>query len=99
MKNILKYITLVALLISAGESLAWNKLGQNAIATLAERHLTEKAKAEVQSILGGDLVSGTLYLNELRKEVPVLTAFGLYKTENGETYNLEQTKRWLQFND
>ena len=68
MKKVLKYIALVALLISAGESLAWNKLGQNAIAALAERHLTEKAKAEVQSILGGDLVSGTLYLNELRKE-------------------------------
>ena len=61
MKTVLKYIALVALLISAGESLAWNKLGQNSIATLAERHLTEQAKSEVQNILGGDLVSGTLY--------------------------------------
>ena len=75
MKTVLKYIALVALLISAGESLAWNKLGQNSIATLAERHLTEQAKSEVQNILGGDLVSGTLYLNELRKEEATKSAW------------------------
>jgi hypothetical protein len=75
MKNILRYIALAVLLICAGESLAWNKLGQNAVAALAERHLTEKAKSEVQNILGGNLVSGTLYLNELRKDEATKSAW------------------------
>ncbi|MBQ7097219.1 MAG: hypothetical protein IJN96_04005, partial [Clostridia bacterium] len=34
------------------------------------------------------------YMNELRKEVPVLTAFGLYKTENGETYNYKDDTQY-----
>lgn len=68
MKSILRYIAVVALLVTGGEALAWNRLGQNTIATLAERHLTAEAKAEAHRILGGNLASGTWYLNDLRKE-------------------------------
>ena len=34
------------------------------------------------------------YMNELRKDIPVLTAFGLYKTENGETYNYKDDTQY-----
>ena len=68
MKQIFRYIFICAAMLCAYEAAAWNKLGQNTIAALAERHLTPQAKSEVNRILGGELRSGTLFLNELRKE-------------------------------
>lgn len=68
MKRSIKYIAIVALTALALEAAAWNKMGHETIAALAEQNLSPKAKAEVTKLLGGNLKSGAMWLNTLRKE-------------------------------
>ena len=57
-----------ALALMANEALAFNEMGHQSIATLANKYLTESAKNEVKAILGGEMITEAVWLNTLRKE-------------------------------
>ena len=66
MKKItLLYIFMVAF---AAETLAFTTFGHQTIASIASKHLTDKAQSEVKAILGTDMVKESVWLNELRKK-------------------------------
>lgn len=63
-----RYITLAVSLLFVYTATAWNKFGQQSIATLAEQNLTESAKAQTTQILGGSLSSAAWWLQSVAKE-------------------------------
>ena len=63
MKKIILYIIMVAL---ATQAMAFTTFGHQTIAALANKHLNEKTKSEVQTILGSDIVKECVWLNTLR---------------------------------
>lgn len=64
-----KYIiTLIAAALCAGQPLlAWGKIGHNSIAHIAECHLTEKARANIERYLGHSIVYYATWMDEYRK--------------------------------
>ena len=58
----------IALLTLTGNALAFTNFGHQTIAALAEKYMTDKAKSEVQTILKGDMVTASTWLNTLRDE-------------------------------
>lgn len=60
---------LFALAMVSGEAFAFKSLGHQTIAALAQRHLTEQAKTEVQNILKSDMSKHAMWLYSLRKRV------------------------------
>ena len=52
-----------ALVMMANEALAFNEMGHQSIATLANKYLTESAKNEVKAILGGEMITEAVWLN------------------------------------
>ncbi len=67
MKRTIKYILSVALAFSVSSAFAWHNVGHEVIAMLATERLTPAVKAQVESILGGDMKGNSLWLNELKK--------------------------------
>ena len=67
MKTAIKYIVCVALTLMVGDAWAWHTRGHQVISMLATERLTPAAKQQVESILGGDITSNTLWLNSLKK--------------------------------
>lgn len=65
MKKIIAVI--FALAMVSGEAFAFKSLGHQTIAALAQRHLTDKAKTEVQNILKSDMSKHAMWLYSLRK--------------------------------
>ncbi len=66
----MKKITIIALALVfvANESMAFSSFGHQAIAALADKYLTDKAKSEVKAILKTeDMVKASTWLNTLRK--------------------------------
>src|SRR5262249_45257409 len=53
---------------SAAPAWAWGRLGHRAIAKLAERHLTDQAKAEIKALLepGEALADASTWADEVR---------------------------------
>jgi len=51
---------------------AWGRVGHRVIAKLAERHLTDQAKAEIKALLepGESLADGSTWADEHRRELP-----------------------------
>ena len=58
----------IALLALTGNALAFTNFGHQTIAALAEKYMTDKAKSEVRTILKGDMVTASTWLNTLRDE-------------------------------
>ena len=65
MKKILTILFAVAMI--ANEAYAFKAFGHQTIAAIAERHLTEKAKKEVHTILQTDMTKHAMWLYSLRK--------------------------------
>ena len=65
MKKILLYVVMVAF---ATQAMAFTTFGHQTIAALANKHLTEKAQADVKAILGADIVQECVWLNTLRNK-------------------------------
>lgn len=63
MKKITLYIFMVAL---ATQAMAFTTFGHQTIASIANKHLTEKAQADVKAILGTGMVEESDWLNTLR---------------------------------
>lgn len=57
-----------ALLMVANRAVAFNTAGHKTLSALTEIYLTDKAKAEVQSILKGSMAKECVWLNTLRKD-------------------------------
>ena len=75
----MKITLVVAAVMFAAEAFAWNRLGHETIAVLAERHLTPKAKEQCQTILGGSLRDNAMWLEPLfRQEETKYTAAWQY---------------------
>jgi nuclease S1 len=53
---------------SASRAWAWGRVGHRVIAKLAERHLTERAKAEIKALLepGESLADASTWADEVR---------------------------------
>jgi hypothetical protein len=60
------------LLQCAAPAWAWGRLGHRVIAKLAERHLTDRAKAEIKALLepGDSLADCSTWADEHRRELP-----------------------------
>ena len=67
MKKIIAVLFALAMVTS--ETYAFKSLGHQTIAALAQRHLTDKAKTEVQNILKSDMSKHAMWLYSLRKRV------------------------------
>ncbi len=67
MKTTIKYIVTLALTLTVGNAWAWHTKGHEVIAMMATERLAPAAKVQVESILGGDMASNSLWLNELKK--------------------------------
>jgi hypothetical protein len=65
-------LTLFVLLQEAGLASAWGRLGHRLTARIAERYLTEKAKAEIGALLepGESLADASTWADEHRREMP-----------------------------
>ena len=66
MKTTIKYIVSLALTLTVCNAWAWHKTGHEVIAMMATERLTPATKAQVESILGGDILSNSLWLNTLK---------------------------------
>ncbi len=60
-------ILTLASILMVGKVLAFNDLGHQSIAALADKYLTDNAKIEVKVILKTDMVKASTWLNTLRK--------------------------------
>lgn len=67
MKNGIKYVICLVFLLSVADASAWVKTGHEVISILATEQLTPKTKRAVEKILGGDIRSNSVWLNELKK--------------------------------
>ena len=63
-----RYILFTFALLSIFTSSAWNKFGQQCIATFAEQNLTDSAKEQVNKLLGGTMASECWWLQDILKE-------------------------------
>ena len=68
MKRTIKYIVCLALTLIVGDAWAWHTEGHNVISVLATERLTPEARKQVEKILGGDIRSNALWLNELKQD-------------------------------
>ena len=82
MKKIALYIFMVAF---ATQAMAFTTFGHQTIASLANKHLSEKAQADVKAILGSDIVKECVWLNTLRTKPE--TAY----TKDWHTFVLDRT--------
>lgn len=63
-----RYIIFTLAALSIFTCSAWNKFGQQCIATFAEQNLTNSAKEQVTQILGGSMASESWWLQDILKE-------------------------------
>ena len=65
-------LSLLIHLQSAAPAWAWGRLGHRVISRLAERHLTDQAKAEIKALLkpGESLADCSTWADEHRRELP-----------------------------
>ena len=61
-------IVAVALLMTAGNAMAFTTYAHQAIACLADKYLTDQAKSEVKAILNNTMEKECVWLNTLRKK-------------------------------
>ena len=68
---VLSLTTLVVIQFAA-PAWAWGRVGHRVIARLAERHLTDQAKAEIRALLepGESLADCSTWADEHRRELP-----------------------------
>ena len=59
---------MLALVLMANEAMAFVAFGHETIAALADKHMTDKAKKEVNAILGSNMLKACSWLNTLRKQ-------------------------------
>ena len=60
MKRVLITLTLIVTIFSAQ---AWNKLGHRTIVEIAKRHLTEKAKTNIEKYMPYDITKDALWMD------------------------------------
>lgn len=96
MKRIMKKIIFVMLaaLFMANEAKAFVAFGHETIAALANKHMTEKAKGEVNAILGTDMIKACSWLNTLRKK-----GGGMEYTKDWHFFNLDQEGKCTTMNE
>ena len=80
-----KIIILLAFALMVNEAYAYKAFGHQVIAALAEKHLTEKAKSEVHTILQADMTKHAMWLYSLRKNPDLAyTKEWMFATLNAE---------------
>ncbi len=68
MKKIIIIFAVLAFISSSVEMKGWGRTGHDAVASIADRHLTKKARKEVEKILGGkSIIYYTKWADEVRK--------------------------------
>lgn len=83
MKKIIALLFAVAMM--ANEAYAYKAFGHQTIAALAEKHMTEKAKSEVKSILNASMIKHAMSLYSLRNNPQLVhTQEWQYATLNAE---------------
>lgn len=69
-----------ALALIANSALAFNTFGHQTIAALADKYMTDNAKAEVKAILKSDMIRTSTWLNTLRKKPGLAHTNGWHTT-------------------
>lgn len=71
------------------EAMAWGKLGHQVVAEIAERHLTEKAKANIAKYMPYALKQDALWMDYHRKDEPIkyTTAWHVYNVNDNHEYD------------
>ncbi len=68
MKKVIFIAAALVLMLASVDAFAWGRSGHDAVAAIAERHLTKKTKKAVEKILGGkSIVYYTKWADEVRK--------------------------------
>lgn len=68
MKNLtITVLALLSVILVPLESYGWGRTGHDVVAAIAERHLTDRAKKKIESILGGkSIIYYTKWMDEVR---------------------------------
>ncbi len=68
MKKFIIIFAVLALMSSSVDMRGWGRTGHDAVASIADRHLTKKARKEIEKILGGkSIIYYTKWADEVRK--------------------------------
>ncbi len=68
MKKLLIILATVVFMFSSVDMKGWGRSGHDAVASIADRHLTKKARKEIEKILGGkSIIYYTKWADEIRK--------------------------------
>ncbi len=87
MKRILLFA--VALLFAAQSALAWGGLGHRVVVGVAQRHLTEKTKANIAKYFDYDLKKDAVWMDHHRKDEPIAytTSWHVYNVDADHNYD------------
>lgn len=84
-----RVIMLVALAAIATDALAWGRIGHEVIIKVAERHLTEKTKANIARYMPYDLKTDAVWMDAHRNDVPIayMSPWHTYRVDENNVYN------------
>ena len=79
----------------AQSAMAWGRLGHEVVIKVAERHLTEKAKANIAKYMPYDLKTDAVWMDHHRKdkEIAYTTAWHVYNV--GADHNYDPNPRLM----
>ena len=68
---------------------AWGSLGHQTVIAVAQRHLTEKTKANIAKYFDYDLKKDATWMDAHRKDVPIAytTAWHVYNVDENHNYD------------
>lgn len=80
----------------AQSAMAWGRLGHEVVIKVAERHLTEKAKANIAKYMPYDLKTDAVWMDQHRKdkEIAYTTAWHVYNV--GADHNYDPNPRLMK---
>lgn len=89
MNSIKTIIGCAAVLFAVSTASAWGRLGHAATIKVAERHLTEKTKANIARYMPYDLAKDAVWMDTHRKDQPIAytTAWHVYNVDERHEYD------------
>ncbi len=82
-------LTIAALLLIGQSAFAWGRLGHEVVIKVAERHLTEKAKANIAKYMNYDLKEEAVWMDIHRNDKPIAytTSWHVYNVDKNHNYD------------
>lgn len=89
LKNSKKVLLLLAAGAMMPSAFAWNRFGHEVVIKVAERHLTERARAQIARYMPYDLKTDAVWMDNHRrdKEIAYTTAWHVYHVDENHEYD------------